>query len=172
MASPLLPDRVGHLLLLGSASINLMQQASKTLAGLCSKLRRARRAHIRAALAGRNRRPTLDDARPCAGNATEPVPARSESRRLIAGSSRSLHRPAGRLAARAKTAAVGRQCRQARLVRTPKTYIRDSELTRALLELETSNDVLSHPIAGTSWENETRRSYGFARHPELGARLS
>jgi uncharacterized protein len=39
-----------------------------------------------------------------------------------------------------------------RLVRTPKTYIRDSGLTHALLELERWEDVLGHPVAGPSWE--------------------
>lgn len=33
-----------------------------------------------------------------------------------------------------------------RLVRTPKTYVRDSGITHALLELETWNDVIGHPI--------------------------
>ncbi len=39
-----------------------------------------------------------------------------------------------------------------RLVRTPKTYIRDSGLTHALLDLTTWNDVLGHPVSGASWE--------------------
>jgi predicted AAA+ superfamily ATPase len=39
-----------------------------------------------------------------------------------------------------------------RLVRTPKTYIRDSGLTHALLDLERWDDILGHPIAGPSWE--------------------
>ena len=39
-----------------------------------------------------------------------------------------------------------------RLVRTPKTYIRDSGLTHALLDLERWDDVLGHPVAGASWE--------------------
>lgn len=39
-----------------------------------------------------------------------------------------------------------------RLVRTPKTYIRDSGLTHALLDLERWDDVLGHPVAGPSWE--------------------
>lgn len=39
-----------------------------------------------------------------------------------------------------------------RLVRTPKIYIRDSGLTHALLDLETWEDVLGHPVAGPSWE--------------------
>jgi predicted AAA+ superfamily ATPase len=36
--------------------------------------------------------------------------------------------------------------------RTPKTYIRDSGITHALLDLESWEDVLGHPIAGASWE--------------------
>lgn len=39
-----------------------------------------------------------------------------------------------------------------RLVRTPKTYIRDSGLTHALLDLETWDAILGHPVAGASWE--------------------
>jgi predicted AAA+ superfamily ATPase len=39
-----------------------------------------------------------------------------------------------------------------RLVRVPKVYIRDSGLTHALLDLETWEDVLGHPVAGASWE--------------------
>jgi hypothetical protein len=39
-----------------------------------------------------------------------------------------------------------------RLVKSPKTYIRDSGLVHTLLRLETLDDVLGHPIAGASWE--------------------
>jgi predicted AAA+ superfamily ATPase len=39
-----------------------------------------------------------------------------------------------------------------RLVRTPKTYVRDSGLAHALLDLETWDDILGHPVAGASWE--------------------
>jgi hypothetical protein len=39
-----------------------------------------------------------------------------------------------------------------RLVRSPKTYIRDSGITHALLELETWEAILGHPVAGASWE--------------------
>jgi uncharacterized protein len=39
-----------------------------------------------------------------------------------------------------------------RLVRAPKTYIRDSGLTHALLDIETWEDLLGHPVAGASWE--------------------
>ena len=39
-----------------------------------------------------------------------------------------------------------------RLVKAPKVYIRDSGLTHALLNLKTLDDVLGHPVAGSSWE--------------------
>ena len=39
-----------------------------------------------------------------------------------------------------------------RLVRAPKTYVRDSGLLHALLELETQHELLGHPVAGPSWE--------------------
>lgn len=39
-----------------------------------------------------------------------------------------------------------------RLVKSPKTYIRDSGLLHALLGLNTLDDVLGHPVAGASWE--------------------
>jgi predicted AAA+ superfamily ATPase len=39
-----------------------------------------------------------------------------------------------------------------RLIKSPKIYIRDSGLTHALLGIRTENDLLSHPVAGNSWE--------------------
>lgn len=39
-----------------------------------------------------------------------------------------------------------------RLVKTPKTYVRDSGLVHALLGLQTLDDVLGHPVAGHSFE--------------------
>lgn len=39
-----------------------------------------------------------------------------------------------------------------RLVRSPKTYVRDSGILHALLELATWNDVVGHPVVGPSWE--------------------
>jgi len=39
-----------------------------------------------------------------------------------------------------------------RLVKSPKVYIRDSGLTHALLNLTTLDDLLGHPVAGSSWE--------------------
>lgn len=39
-----------------------------------------------------------------------------------------------------------------RLVKSPKTYVRDSGLTHALLNIETYDDLLGHPVSGPSWE--------------------
>jgi predicted AAA+ superfamily ATPase len=39
-----------------------------------------------------------------------------------------------------------------RLVKAPKVYIRDSGLTHALLNLRTVDDLLAHPVVGSSWE--------------------
>ena len=39
-----------------------------------------------------------------------------------------------------------------RLIRTPKVYVRDSGLVHALLGLVNLDAVLSHPVAGSSWE--------------------
>lgn len=39
-----------------------------------------------------------------------------------------------------------------RLTRTPKVYVRDSGLVHALLGLQDLDAVLSHPVAGSSWE--------------------
>ncbi len=39
-----------------------------------------------------------------------------------------------------------------RLVKSPRIYVRDSGIVHTLLGLTTQDDVLSHPIAGASWE--------------------
>ena len=39
-----------------------------------------------------------------------------------------------------------------RLVKSPKVYVRDSGVTHALLDIENINQLLSHPVAGGSWE--------------------
>jgi predicted AAA+ superfamily ATPase len=39
-----------------------------------------------------------------------------------------------------------------RLVKSPKTYVRDCGLTHTLLRLDTTDAVLGHPVAGSSWE--------------------
>lgn len=60
-----------------------------------------------------------------------------------------------------------------RLVKSPKIYVRDSGITHALLDIETLNDLLGHPVVGGSWEGfvienlasvlPTRASMGFYR---------
>lgn len=39
-----------------------------------------------------------------------------------------------------------------RLIKSPKVYLRDSGLLHTLLRLDDSEDILSHPITGESWE--------------------
>ncbi len=39
-----------------------------------------------------------------------------------------------------------------RLVKSPKTYVRDSGLVHTLLRLDEQESVLGHPVAGSSWE--------------------
>lgn len=39
-----------------------------------------------------------------------------------------------------------------RLVKAPKTYLRDSGICHALLGIETLNDLFGHPVVGGSWE--------------------
>ena len=39
-----------------------------------------------------------------------------------------------------------------RLVKSPRVYVRDSGITHALLNIGSFNDLLGHPVAGTSWE--------------------
>ena len=39
-----------------------------------------------------------------------------------------------------------------RLVKSPKTYIRDSGILHALLNIQTVDDLLGHPVIGSSWE--------------------
>lgn len=41
---------------------------------------------------------------------------------------------------------------QKRLVKSPRVYIRDSGLTHALLGIESYNQLLGHPVVGSSWE--------------------
>ncbi|TAL39166.1 MAG: ATP-binding protein [Spirochaetes bacterium] len=49
-----------------------------------------------------------------------------------------------------------------RVIKSPKCYIRDSGLLHSLLEIETWNDLLGHPVYGYSWE-------GFAMENILSA---
>jgi hypothetical protein len=45
-----------------------------------------------------------------------------------------------------------------RLVRSPKFYVRDSGILHGLLELETLNDLLGHPVCGLSFEGHCLES--------------
>ncbi len=56
-----------------------------------------------------------------------------------------------------------------RLVKTPKTYVRDSGLVHALLELQTLDDVLGHPVAGHSFEGMVIESIIQAAGPRYAA---
>lgn len=40
-----------------------------------------------------------------------------------------------------------------RLIKSPKVYIRDSGILHSLLGIETYNDLLGHPVFGSSWES-------------------
>lgn len=39
-----------------------------------------------------------------------------------------------------------------RLIKSPKTYVKDSGILHALLNIETFNDLMGHPVIGSSWE--------------------
>ena len=55
-----------------------------------------------------------------------------------------------------------------RLVRSPKVYVRDSGRVHALLGLSTLDDLLGHPVAGSSWEGMVLESvYGVANSAPL-----
>lgn len=45
-----------------------------------------------------------------------------------------------------------------RLVKSPKVYVRDSGLVHALLDIETADQLLSHPVVGASWEGHVIES--------------
>ena len=56
-----------------------------------------------------------------------------------------------------------------RLVKSPKVYVRDSGLVHSLLGLPTLDDVLSHPVAGSSWEGFVLETLLAAAPPEAAA---
>ncbi len=63
-------------------------------------------------------------------------------------------------------------------MRTSKTYLRDGELTHALLDIETWEDVLGQPVAGASWEGfvikniSSRRLASGARRTSIEPRMA
>jgi uncharacterized protein len=192
-------DRAGHFLLLGSAAIDLMRQASETLAGrveyvelapldileLPESAAEARRLWVRGgfpeSLLAQDDAVSLRWRRSFIRSYLERdvpmfaprLPAETIGRlwTMLAhaqGTPLNQSRLASSLAV--STPAIGRYIDLfvdlllvrrlrpwsgnvgKRLVRTPKTYIRDSGLTHALLDLERWDDVLGHPVAGPSWE--------------------
>ena len=57
-----------------------------------------------------------------------------------------------------------------RLVKAPKTYVRDSGICHALLGIETLDQLLGHPVAGGSWEGFVIENIvgGLPRHASWG----
>ena len=55
-----------------------------------------------------------------------------------------------------------------RQLKSPKVYITDTGLLHALLGISTYEDLMSHPIAGVSWESfamgEVVQRFGFRPH--------
>ncbi len=49
-----------------------------------------------------------------------------------------------------------------RLIKAPKIYVRDCGLVHALLEIETMEQLLGHPVAGASWEGLVMENLGAA----------
>ena len=192
-------DRSGHFLLLGSAALGLMRQASETLAGRVTALELAPvdvlELPARAGDSDRHwSRGGFPDSVLAAGDPASlawrrgfirshlerdvpmfapRLPAETVGRlwTMLAhaqGTPLNQSRLASALAV--STPAVGRYIDLLvdlllvrrlrpwsgnvgkRLVRTPKTYIRDSGIAHALLDLEDWNDVVGHPVAGASWE--------------------
>jgi predicted AAA+ superfamily ATPase len=192
-------DRTGHFLLLGSAAIDLMRQASETLAGRVEYMELApidalelpkSRADIRPlwvrggvpeSLLASDDETSLRWRRSFIRSYLERdvpmfaprLPAETIGRlwtMLAHGQGTPLNQSRLASALAVSTPAIGRYIDLLvdlllvrrlrpwsgnvgkRLVRTPKTYIRDSGLTHALLDLEHWEDILGHPVAGASWE--------------------
>jgi predicted AAA+ superfamily ATPase len=191
--------RTGQFLLLGSASIDLMRQASETLAGRVAYLEIAPFTAAEAASAGYDMNAIW-----VRGGFPESLLANDDktSLRWRLDFIRSyLERDVPMFAPRIPAATIGRlwtmlangqgsllnQARLAsglgvsapavgryidllidlqllrrlapwssnlgkRLVRSPKVYVRDSGVLHALLEIQTWNDLIGHPVVGASWE--------------------
>ncbi len=54
-----------------------------------------------------------------------------------------------------------------RLVKSPKVYVRDTGLLHALLNIHSADEVLSHPVAGASWEGYVLEQIAALKNPEL-----
>jgi uncharacterized protein len=193
-------SRAGHFLLLGSASLDLMKQASETLAGRVAYLELApidaletkggraddlkriwSRGGFPESLLAKHDSESLQWRRAFVRSYLERdvpmfaprMPAETVGRlwtMLAHGQGTLLNQSSLAAGLAVSTPTVGRYVDLLvdlmlvrrlrpwsgnvgkRLVRTPKTYVRDSGITHALLDLETWNDVVGHPVAGPSWE--------------------
>jgi uncharacterized protein len=54
-----------------------------------------------------------------------------------------------------------------RLVKSPKVYVRDTGMLHTLLNIHTADELLSHPIAGASWEGYVLEQIAACKAPEL-----
>jgi predicted AAA+ superfamily ATPase len=54
-----------------------------------------------------------------------------------------------------------------RLVKSPKVYVRDTGLLHALLNIHSADEILSHPVAGASWEGYVLEQIAACKNPEL-----
>lgn len=54
-----------------------------------------------------------------------------------------------------------------RLVKSPKVYVRDTGLLHTLLNITSADEVLSHPVAGASWEGYVLEQIAACKNPQL-----
>ncbi len=54
-----------------------------------------------------------------------------------------------------------------RLVKSPKVYVRDAGLLHALLNINGTDELLSHPVAGASWEGYVLEQIAACKNPQL-----
>ena len=54
-----------------------------------------------------------------------------------------------------------------RLVKSPKIYVRDTGLLHTLLNIHSTDALLSHPVAGASWEGYVLEQIAACKNPEL-----
>jgi predicted AAA+ superfamily ATPase len=120
-------EPAGQFLLLGSASIDLLRQSSESLAGRIAYLELS----------------PLD---------VREIGSDQQTRLWIRGGI-----PRSFLAGNDADSAIWRENFvrtnvRKRLIKSPKTYIRDSGIVHTLLRLDDEDSVLGHPVAGMSWE--------------------
>ncbi len=54
-----------------------------------------------------------------------------------------------------------------RLVKSPKVYVRDTGLLHSLLNINSTDEMLSHPVVGASWEGYVLEQIAAGKHPDL-----